>query len=168
MKPLEPEHNFDVAILGLLGQLGVSEKDAKQQLKRMRDKPAAERRLRKRVRGEQNRIEREHNERILDNFAAAGESRHRARRIECQDKLATRRAAMSLGQRLDEALAKARTSAGVAASNPEAEGGTHADSSPPPAIAGTCYSASEESTFDTFNRRANKLIEQLEREVDNA
>ena len=155
----EPDSNFDAAILGLLGQIGVSEADARKQLANMRDKEAAIRRLRKRVRSEHQRIERNHRGGILDGFVLDADQRHLERRADLVRERKALRSALTLGERLDRALEKAVVAASVAAATLDGDSRhTHAESGPPPAIAGACYTPTEESVIDVFQRRARRLI----------
>lgn len=73
---------------------------------------------------------------------------------------------MTLGQRLDAALEKAKLQPGVSGSTIEKTAHAAEENHEPPPIAGAMYTPSEESVFDTFSKRARRMVESLEREVE--
>lgn len=157
-----------VATLALAERLGQTEEEARATLQRARDPIACAQRLQRRARAEARAFERAHNRRTLERVHEASRERHRRDRCAARAKVKERRSRMSLGDRLDHALARARTLSGAeGAALGDPTGATpEAASAPPPRAAGTLYAGSSEAVFDLFTARARELIEELEREVD--
>jgi hypothetical protein len=162
---LEKDEALRIECLALHQKLGHDEKIALKGIHRARHLPSYRDRLERKLTRQGNEIEKRHHERIIEGFVEVGRQRHRTVMHERQCQQRNRREQMSLGQRLDEALNKAKLLPGVSGSTIEKTAhGSDVNHEPPP-IAGAQYTPAEESVVDTFTRRATRLVQQLEREV---
>ena len=162
----EREEQLRAECMALHEKLGHDQASAEVGLNRARHLPSYRDRLEKKLRKQGNDIERRHHERIIDGFVEVGRQRHRTTMHERKCQQRNRRERMTLGQRLDEALSKAHLLPGVSGSTMEKTAHAAEENHEPPPIAGAQYTPSEESVVDTFTRRATRLVQQLEREVE--